>query len=143
MENALIAENLKRICKERNLSMSTLLAECGIRKSLIYDLEKRDYTPSISIMETLANRLNTSIDELVGRAPSITYGDVKGNNSGNSMNSGNTGVSGNHENTNSTFGTETCSKEAIEIDRMLSQLSFKDRAELMMHICDFFEKHKV
>lgn len=130
MENALIAENLKRICKERNLSMSTLLAECGIRKSLIYDLEKRDYTPSISIMETLANRLNTSIDELVGRTSSITYGNVTGNNSGNAGN------------TNCSFGTAPdCSEEAKEIDQMLKSLSFKDRAQLMNIIVEFVETH--
>lgn len=130
MENALIAENLKRICKERNLSMSTLLAECGIRKSLIYDLEKRDYTPSISIMETLANRLNTSIDELVGRTSSITYGNVTGNNSGNAGN------------TNCSFGASAdCSEEAKEIDQMLKSLSFKDRAQLMNIIVEFVETH--
>ncbi len=131
MENALIAENIRRICKEKNLSMSNLLAECGIRKSLIYDLEKRDYTPSISIMETLADHLNVSLDELTGRTTHITYGNVTGNNSGNAGN------------TNCSFGAAPdCSEEAKEIDHMLKSLSFKDRAQLMNIIVEFVESHK-
>lgn len=133
MNNAQIAENIRVICKEKGISVSPILAELGIRKSLIYDLEKRDYTPSIAIMETLADGLGTSIDTLIGRqSPSITIGDISGNNSGNAGN------------TNCTFGapSDTVPPEALEIAEMLSGLSFRDRARLMTMIADFVESHK-
>ena len=44
-----------------------MLSECGIRKGLIYDLEKRDWTPSVAIAEQIANYLDCSIDYLMGR----------------------------------------------------------------------------
>lgn len=133
MENALIAENLKRICKERNLSMSTLLAECGIRKSLIYDLEKRDYTPSISIMETLANRLNTSIDELVGRTSHISYGGIKEN----SFVGQGSGIS----NTNKFTTNDTLDDDTKEVIRILKGLSPRKRHELIGIIFDFADEN--
>ena len=44
-----------------------MLTACKIRKSFIYDLEKRDYTPSIFIIESIANFFDCSIDYLMGR----------------------------------------------------------------------------
>lgn len=134
MNNAQIAENIRVICKEKGISISPLLAELGIRKSLIYDLEKRDFTPSISIMEALADKLGTSIDSLIGRTErsGIVIGDISGNNSGNAGN------------TNCTFGATPSNvpAEALEIAEMLGGLSFKDRAQLMTMIVDFVESRK-
>ena len=47
-----------------------MLAETSIRKSLIYDMEKRDYTPSAEILEKIADYLNCSVDYLLGRTDS-------------------------------------------------------------------------
>ena len=67
MSNAQIAQKIKDRCKEKNVSVTKLLLECNIRKSLIYDLEKRDYTPSVTIVEQIANYLDCSVDYLLGR----------------------------------------------------------------------------
>ncbi len=67
MKNAHIAQIIKNTCKNQNVSISKLLNECSIRKSLIYDLEKRDYTPSVAVIEQIADYLNVSVDYLLGR----------------------------------------------------------------------------
>ncbi len=67
MDNAHTAQMIKSICKVKNVSISKLLNECNIRKSLIYDLEKRDYTPSVSVIEQIANYFDCSIDYIMGR----------------------------------------------------------------------------
>ena len=85
MNNSQFAKMIKMTCKEKGISVSKLLDECDIRKSLIYDLEKRNYTPSVAVVEQIADYLECSIDYLLERNgvsnTSIdTY--VNGNNNG-------------------------------------------------------------
>lgn len=72
MNNAQLAGIIKELCKSRGTSVSKMLSECGIRKSLIYDLEKRDWTPSISVAEQIANYFDCSVDYLLGRTDNPT-----------------------------------------------------------------------
>lgn len=67
MNNAQFADMIKKTCKANGISVSKMLLECGIRKSLIYDLEKRNWTPSIAIAEQIADYLDCSVDYLLGR----------------------------------------------------------------------------
>ena len=67
MNNAKTAEIIKTYCKSKSISVAALLADCHIRKGLIYDMEKRDMTPSAEILEQIANYLDCSIDYLLGR----------------------------------------------------------------------------
>ena len=67
MNNAYVAQTIKSLCKNKSISVSKLLVECAIRKSLIYDLEKRDYTPSAEALEKIADYLDCSVDYLLGR----------------------------------------------------------------------------
>ena len=67
MENARTSEIIKARCKERGISVAVILRECGIYKSLIYDLEKRDRTPSAEVLEKIADSLDCSVDYLLGR----------------------------------------------------------------------------
>lgn len=67
MNNAQTANIIKELCMSHNCSISNLLSECNIRKSLIYDLEKRDYTPSAEVLEKIADYFNVSLDYLLGR----------------------------------------------------------------------------
>ena len=67
MNNAQTAAIIKKICKAKGIAVSTLLLECGIRKGLMYDMEKRDWTPSAEILERIADRLDCSVDYLLGR----------------------------------------------------------------------------
>lgn len=67
MNNAQSATIIKSICKSKGFSMSKLLEECNLRKSLMYDMEKRNYTPSAEILEKIADYLDCSVDYLLGR----------------------------------------------------------------------------
>lgn len=67
MNNQLTAQIIKNVCKKNQITITKLLSECNIRKSLIYDMEKRDYTPSGSILENIADYLDCSVDYLLGR----------------------------------------------------------------------------
>lgn len=67
MNNRQSAALIKAVCKDKGVTMSTLLTECGIRKSLIYDMEKRDWTPSAEVFEKIADYLDCSVDYLLGR----------------------------------------------------------------------------
>ena len=67
MNNAQTAQIIKSELKNKNISISKMLEDCSITKSLIYDLEKRNRTPSVELFERVADYLDVSIDYLVGR----------------------------------------------------------------------------
>ena len=67
MDNVVLAKIIKDRCKEKGISVLRLLENCNIRKSLIYDLEKRDFTPSADTVERIAVYLDCSVDYLLGR----------------------------------------------------------------------------
>ena len=67
MDNAHSAGLIKARCREKGIPVCTLLAECGVRKGLIYDMEKWDWTPSCEILEKIADYLDCSVDYLLGR----------------------------------------------------------------------------
>lgn len=71
MNNAQLANMIKETCKIRGTSVANMLLACGVRKSLIYDLEKRDWTPSIAIVEQIADYLDCSVDYLLGRTENL------------------------------------------------------------------------
>lgn len=75
MNNLQFVLTLKFLCKEKGITISSLLNTCSLRKSLIYDIEKRNAKPSIEIIENIADHLDCSIDYLLGRTdnPNITY----------------------------------------------------------------------
>lgn len=65
--NSQIALKIKQICKDKDTNVSKVLNDCSIRKSLIYDLERRNYSPSISAIYRIADYLDCSVDYLLGR----------------------------------------------------------------------------
>ena len=67
MQNQQIAERIKIKCKEQGTSVTLLLATCSISKSFIYDLERRDKSPSADKLTQIANYLDCSVDYLLGR----------------------------------------------------------------------------
>lgn len=68
MNNEQIIHNIKAICRNKNISVTKLLEGAGVRKSLIYDMEKRNAKPSIEILESIADYLDCSVDYLLGRS---------------------------------------------------------------------------
>jgi len=67
VKNARTSEIIKARSKERGISVAAMLLECSIYKSLIYDLEKRNRTPSAEVLEKIADYLDCSVDYLLDR----------------------------------------------------------------------------
>lgn len=67
MDNAYIANRIKLTCKSQNKTITQMLIDCEISKSLIYDMEKRDKSPSCDKVLRIANYLDCSVDYLLGR----------------------------------------------------------------------------
>ena len=67
MQNIHIANTIKSSCKAKKITISTLLSECNLTKSFIYDLEKRATSPSCDKISRIADYLDCSVDYLLGR----------------------------------------------------------------------------
>jgi len=72
MQNTQLSQNIKSLCKEKNISISLLLNDCSLSKSFIYDIEKRNMSPSIDKIIRIADYFNVSLDYLVGRDNKVT-----------------------------------------------------------------------
>lgn len=67
MLNQRIAQNIKRLCRERHISVAYMLRTCGINPMLLYDMEKKDKSPRIDTITKIADYLDCSLDWLAGR----------------------------------------------------------------------------
>lgn len=66
MNNAQIAERIKKACKDKGITVKQLLENCELSKSLIYDMEKRNVTIGVDKITKIAIKLNCSTDYLLG-----------------------------------------------------------------------------
>lgn len=82
MNGEQIAQKIKRICQQKNIPVKKLLQECSLSKGLIYDLEKRNISPSCDKILVISDYLNVSVDYLLGRADgditNLIYGKKSG-----------------------------------------------------------------
>lgn len=67
MNNVQRATIIKQFCKQKGIAVGSMLLDCNISKSLIYDMERRDRTPSADTFVQIADYLNCSVDYLLGR----------------------------------------------------------------------------
>jgi len=67
LDNSLVIGRIKELSSKKNVSITKMLAELGIRQSLVYDMGKLGKTPSGEILEKLADYLDCSVDYLLGR----------------------------------------------------------------------------
>jgi len=72
MYNAQIAQRIKSECKKKELPISKMLEDCGMSKSLIYDLEKRGAVPSVAKLSKIAQYLGTTSTYLLGETDDPT-----------------------------------------------------------------------
>ena len=128
MNNAQLAGIINELCKSRGTSVSKMLSECGIRKSLIYDLEKRDWTPSISVAEQIANYFDCSVDYLLGRTDNPTV-------SGNNISNVKTTITGTQANV-----IQETDTDLYEIKAILSKLSNSKRHRAIADVLDLLEE---
>ena len=64
MNSSLIKENVKRLAKERKISIAKIERDLGFSKKYISKLDQ--YNPSIDKVIAMADYLHVSVDELVG-----------------------------------------------------------------------------
>ncbi len=68
-----MAEIVKELRKKRNLTQEQLSAETGINRQMIGRLENREYMPSISQLEKLAEILGFDIPDLYVENEPMVY----------------------------------------------------------------------
>ncbi len=72
MNNAQLINNIKLICKQKSIPLGTMLESCNLSKGFIYDVEKRDRTPSIDKISAISEYLGVSVDYLLGRTNTLS-----------------------------------------------------------------------
>ena len=129
MDNTQVANRIKELCKLKGSSVSKMLEVCNIRKSLIYDLEKRNASPSIEVIGQIADYLNCSVDYLLGRTDNPTV-------SGNNISNFDTTINGTQAKI--IQGAET---DLDEIKVALSKLTSSNRHRAIADMLDLLEKY--
>lgn len=64
MDNIKLAQNIKKICKEKRITISELLEKCSLNKNFIYFMEKKNVSPNIDSLYKIADLLNIDISLL-------------------------------------------------------------------------------
>ena len=133
MQNSVISEKIKMLCKQKNISIGSLLQVCGINRNFLYDLERKGKSPSIDKLLAIADYFDCSIDDLVGRSnnQSITTGDITNN----------SGIIGN--NNNNIKKSSELSVQEKDILRIYRSSDGKTQMEIMNFIYNIEEKKKV
>lgn len=67
MNNIQLANTIKLLCKDKKLTVKSLLENCKINRNFMYDLEKKAQAPSADKLEAIADYLDCSVDYLLGR----------------------------------------------------------------------------
>lgn len=129
MDNTQVANRIKELCKLKGSSVSKMLEVCNIRKSLIYDLEKRNASPSIEVIGQIADYLNCSVDYLLGRtdSPTVSGNYINGDNNVQAIRTGN-GDMTIHAEKQLSKGIDLTTEEFIKI---FCDLDFDDKFEVM------------
>lgn len=133
MQNEQIAEKIKSICKEKRISLTSLITTCTLSKSFIYDLEKRNKTPAVSKLAQIADCLECSVDYLLGRTdnPYVSGSYINGDNSVQAIQ--NSSVTINQ-------GQKETDQENQEILTLIQSLPLKKRAKIITMIYDALEE---
>ena len=127
------AEKIKFLAKKQGISISKLLSDCKLNKNAIYTMQTEGYFPRIEAISKIADYLNCSIDDLVGRSnnQSINTGDITNN----------SGIIGN--NNNNIYKSSELSVQEQDILRIYRSSDGKTQMEIMNFIYNIEEKKKV
>jgi XRE family transcriptional regulator, regulator of sulfur utilization len=63
--NLIVADNLKRIRKEKKLSLDSVAALAGVSKSMLGQIERGESSPTINMLWKIASGLRLSFSELI------------------------------------------------------------------------------
>lgn len=134
MNNAYTAQitlnRIEELRVKRRVSVSQMLRECGLSKSIIDNLKKGSMF-SADKAAILADYLDCSIDYLLGRTDDSTSS---------------TGIqqnitAGDNNNGSNNISITPAVEAGQEIDSILSSLKPRERTELMMMIYHFADEH--
>lgn len=67
MQNKQVAQTIKALCKQSDITIKSLLEQCGINRNFMYALERKEQAPSADKLEKIADCLDVSVDYLLGR----------------------------------------------------------------------------
>lgn len=67
MQNSILANRIKKMCKAKKTTVKSLLEFCDMNRNTIYDLEKRNVFPACDKIARIADYLDCSVDYLLGR----------------------------------------------------------------------------
>jgi transcriptional regulator with XRE-family HTH domain len=147
MNNAQLINNIKTVCKQKNIPLGIMLESCNLSKGFIYDVEKRDRTPSIDKISAISEYLGVSVDYLLGRVSEptgylkVTYpvetppkelktGDNVGNNNNSSVN------------INSSKEVPKFDETTTQVAEMFSKLDLIDKTKVLSLMVELSEKNK-
>lgn len=128
MINQQIAQRIKNKCKENKISVNKLTKDCGLGKSLIYDMETKDSSPSVDKIVIIANYLNCSVNYLLGIAEKSDK-NISGDNNSIQADKINSSTINLAQSKNSSL--DEMSKELLE---RFQSLSFDDKLDVFVYI---------
>lgn len=124
----ILSARIKKQAKNKEVQLKDLLEQCDLNVNSINQMSDKKGLSSFSLAK-IADRLETTTDYLLGRSDNpemITISDNTQNN-----------VNGNNN-----IQVSAISEAENEINSILSQLSPRERTELMMMIYRFADEHK-
>ncbi len=140
MTNSQLITNIKSICKTQNIPLSEMLEKCNLSKGFIYDVEKRNRTPSIDKIMAIAEYFGVSVDYLLGRTDN-----PKVQTSNNTTITGSNIVNGNVENSsnvNTIARNNTLDETAEQVLNAFQGMTLADKAKVITLIAELTDKNK-
>lgn len=143
MTNSQLIINIKSICKTQNIPLSEMLEKCNLSKGFIYDVEKRNRTPSIDKITAIAEYFGVSVDYLLGRTenPKIQTSNNNTTITGSNIVNGNVG---NSSNVNTAITkNNTLDETAEQVLNAFQGMTLADKAKVITLIAELTEKNKI
>lgn len=72
----LIASKIKELLKEKKISATKMLNDCGLNKNTLSTMQSGGYLPRLETITQIADYLDCSVDYLLGRTASPSVGSV-------------------------------------------------------------------
>ena len=71
MQNEHIAKVIRELCQAKGVTIKAFLEDCDFSTSFMFDLEKRNASPSVKTLTKIADYFDCSLDYLAGRSDRI------------------------------------------------------------------------
>lgn len=130
-----VSSVIKRIAKEKKISIGKLCSDCGISKNTLSTMQSGGYLPRIETICKIADYLNVSIDYLLGRTIEPNY-NVSYNFGNHNMALGDLNITNNGDNQK----MNNFDKVSLELLRIFQNLDFNDKAKVINLINELDQK---